>query len=278
MNKKYLKENNLYEAHKQFMRLCEWSYIPSSLEEDDNEEDPNGGQSAPPPIGGDPNAAPQDNGGMPPMDNNAQGGALDPNGAPPMGDPNGMPPEDNGAPQPPTDGDMGPEPPMNEPPMGGNGEEEPKDDDTVIDVDDITNAQETTNNKVNTVGKNLGKVDDKITNLLQSLDKMQKMIDNNNQQIEALKGEMNHRLPTPTEKLDMRSLDSYPFNVKPTEYWRDKSATSNYQAYADNEEPTTDEYEITNDDVDNFNEREMADSFNVDDDMDFDINKIFGLR
>ena len=34
MNKKYLKENNLYEAHKQFMRLCEWSYLTHNLEEE----------------------------------------------------------------------------------------------------------------------------------------------------------------------------------------------------------------------------------------------------
>ena len=38
MNKKYLKENNLYEAHKQFMRLCEWSYVPKTLEEEGEDE------------------------------------------------------------------------------------------------------------------------------------------------------------------------------------------------------------------------------------------------
>ena len=61
-NVKYLKENNLYEAHKHFMRLSE-AYIPTSFPEEDLEEagedqnqDPNamGGQD--PMMGGDPNA------------------------------------------------------------------------------------------------------------------------------------------------------------------------------------------------------------------------------
>ena len=37
MNKKYLQENNLYEAHKQFMRLCEWSFVSKPLEEEKQE-------------------------------------------------------------------------------------------------------------------------------------------------------------------------------------------------------------------------------------------------
>ena len=84
MDKKFLKENNLLEAHKQFMRLCEWSYTPTAIEEDDDQEqqdmannDPNamGGNGMPPTDGGmnggaDPNAM----GGMP-MDQ----GMMDPN-------------------------------------------------------------------------------------------------------------------------------------------------------------------------------------------------------
>ena len=65
-NIKYLKENNLYEAHKHFMRLSE-AYIPTMLPEDDIEE---AGQDQQ-----DPNA--MANGGMP-QDPNMMGG-QDPN-------------------------------------------------------------------------------------------------------------------------------------------------------------------------------------------------------
>ena len=85
-NVKYLKENNLYEAHKHFMRLSE-AYIPTMLPEDDVEEDganqdpnqmANGGMPQDPSMmgGQDPMAA---NGGMP-QDPNAMGGGADPDG------------------------------------------------------------------------------------------------------------------------------------------------------------------------------------------------------
>ena len=281
MDKKFLKENNLLEAHKQFMRLCEWSYTPTSIEEDDDQEqqdmvnnDPNamGGEGVPPmdgnAQGGDPNAMGGED--MPPMDGGMNDGAQDANqdamggeGVPPMdgnaqgGDPNAMGSED----MPPMD---------NMPPM---------EDEEVIDVDDITNAQEKMNNKVNHVGRELGDVDDKIETLLTSLEKMQQMIDNNNQEIAQFKKEFEKRNPTQTEKLNLRSLDSYPFNVNPKDYWDEKGIdpNSNYSGYADNDEPTDKDYIITNSDVDDFDERAISQSFNIEDDLNQDIKKIFGL-
>ena len=281
MDKKFLKEHNLYEAHKQFMRLCEWSYVPQTLEEegeDDTQQDPNADMGGGDPnMGGDPNAMPQDpnmGGGQDPNmggDPNADMGGGDPNMG---GDPNAMPQDPNMGGDPnamPQDPNMGGEmPPMDD--MGG-------EDETVIDVDDITNAQEKMNSKVNVVGKGLGEVDDKIESLLQSLSKMEAMINNNNQEIAKFKAEFEKRNPTQTEKLNLRSLDSYPFNVNPKDYWAQKSVdpNSNYSGYSNNEEPTTKEYVITNSDVDDFSEREMQDSFDIDDDLKQDINKIFGL-
>ena len=246
MDKKFLKENNLLEAHKQFMRLCEWSYTPTAIEEDDDQEQQDMANNDPNAMGGN---------GMPPTDGGMNGGA-DPNA---MGgsDPNAM----GGDGMPP----MGDMPPM--------------EDEEVIDVDDITNAQEKMNNKVNHVGRELGDVDDKIETLLTSLEKMQQMIDNNNQEIAQFKKEFEKRNPTQTEKLNLRSLDSYPFNVNPKDYWDEKGIdpNSNYSGYADNDEPTDKEYIITNSDVDDFDERAISQSFNIDDELNQDIKKIFGL-
>lgn len=279
MDKKYLKEHNLYEAHKQFMRLCEWSYVPQTLEEegeDDAQQDPNSDMNGQDPnMGGDPNAM----GGQNPNMDDPNAMAQDPN----MGgqDPNSMPQDPNMVGDPNAMG--GQDPNMDDPNAMG-GEMPPMDDmggedETVIDVDDITNAQEKMNSKVNVVGKGLGEVDDKIESLLQSLSKMEAMIDNNNQEIAKFKAEFEKRNPTQTEKLNLRSLDSYPFNVNPKDYWAQKGAdpNSNYSGYSNNEEPTTKEYVITNSDVDDFSEREMQDSFDIDDDLKQDINKIFGL-
>ena len=283
MDKKFLKEKNLYEAHKQFMRLCEWSYVPTTLEEEGDEEMPqDGGAEGGAPMGGDPmgggaeggapiggdqmgdgaeGGAPMD-GGMP-QDGSAEGGA--PMGGDPMGGgAEGGAPMDSG--MPPMEDPMGGDAPMGE-------------DETVIDVDDITNAQEKMNDKVNVVGQDLGKVDSKIEALLQTLTKMETMINNNNEEIAKFKAEFEKRNPTQTEKLNLRSLDSYPFNVNPKDYWAQKGAdpNSNYSGFSNNGEPTTQEYVITNNDVDDFSEREMEDSFDIADELRQDINKIFGI-
>ena len=146
-------------------------------------------------------------------------------------------------------------------------------------VEDMTNAQEKMNDKVNVVGKDLGEVNDKIESLMQLLNKMEGMITNNNKEIANFKAEFEKRNPTQTEKLNLRSLDSYPFNVNPKDYWAQKGAdpNSNYSGFANNGKSTTQEYVITNNDVDDFNEREMEKSFEIDDDLKQDINKIFGL-
>ena len=276
-NYKYLKDNNLFEAHVKFMRAIGESFMPIEEADDDqdNQQDPNAG-GAP---GGDPNAmgggmpvGDPMGGGMPDADPNAMGGdpmGEDPNamgGDPMEGDPmgGGMPDADSNA----IGGD-----PMGEDPMGG----EPGDEDEVIDVDDLTKAQEKVNDKVNSVGRDLGKVDSRIEKLIGAIEGLEAMFDKNNQEISDLKKEFEKRNPTQTEKLNLRSLDSYPFKVRPTDYWRDKAENSNYSAYADNSEPTTQEYVITNNDIDDFTEREIADSFSLDDDLEQNIKKIFGL-
>jgi len=295
-NIKYLKENNLYEAHEHFMRLSE-AYIPTfpeeELEEAGDEQDPMGGGApgADPMMGGgDPNAM----GGAPgadPMaggDPNAMGGDPMAGGAPgadPMagGDPNAM----GGAPgtDPMAGGDpnaMGGEDPMAGGPddMGGEDpleDSEPEDNGDTIDIDGLTQAEDKLNVKQNQIGRDLSKVDDRISSLIDTIGKLQTALDSNNSELEALKAEFEKRNPTQTEKLNLRSLDSYPFNVKPTDYWADKAAQGGYEAVADNDEPTTQEYVITNDDVDN-PAKDIADTFfKIDDDDIQTLDKLFGL-
>lgn len=282
-NIKYLKENNLYDAHKQFMRMAEGYLRQENIEEAGEDEDPN--------AGADPNVGTDPNGGVDP---NAMGGDPNAMGADPTAganagaDPNdGMDPNARMATDDGSDAGVDPNAGMDPNAMTGDMGEDPsamgdempnpEDDEDVIDVDDLTNAQEKLNDKENAVGRHVEKVDDKLKQLGQVLDKIEQMIDNNNTEIEALKGEFKKRNPTQTEKLNLRSLDSYPFNVKPTDYWKQKGMDSNYEAYSDNNEPTTKEYKITNDDVDNINDNEIANSFFIDDDLKQDINKIFGL-
>ena len=270
-NVKYLKENNLYEAHKHFMRLSE-AYIPTQFPEEDLEEagedpnqDPNamGGQD--PMMGG---GADQIGGGMP-QDPNAMGGGMpqdpnamggDPNaGADPMADPIGGT-------------DMGGEDPLAD--ASGDMSE---DDGETIDIDGLTKAQDKLNVKQNHIGRDLSKVDTRITSLIDTINNLLSKVDSNNSEIEALKAEFEKRNPTQTEKLNLRSLDSYPFNIKPNEYWDEKAKQGGYEAYSDNAEPTTQEYTITNDDVDNPSEDIAKTFFKIDDDDVQTLDKLFNF-
>lgn len=280
---KYLKKNNLYEAHKHFMSLVE-GYIPfqEDLEEagEDQNQDPNAMGGADPMMGGqDPNAM----GGSMPQDPNAMG--ADPNamgGAPADGgmggDPNAMGADPNamgGAPDPmadPMGGDMGGEDPLAD--ASGDMSE---DDGSTIDIDGLTKAQDKLNVKQNHIGRDLSNVDSRISSLIDSISNLLSKVDSNNQEIEALKAEFEKRNPTQTEKLNLRSLDSYPFNVKPTDYWAQKAAEGGYEAYSDNAEPTTQEYTITNDDVDNPDDDIAKTFFKIDDDDVQTLDKLFNF-
>lgn len=290
-NIKYLKKNNLLEAHKHFMRLSE-AYIPTVLPEEEIEEasedmqDPNAMGEDPNAMGRDPNAmgGMLGDGGMP-QDPNAMGGG-DPNamgGQDPMAggaDPNAMGRdpmaggEDPNAQDPmadPMGSDMGADP--MEDPMG----EEQADDGETIDIDGLTQAEDKLNVKQNRIGRDLSKVDNRITALIDTINNLLTKVDSNNSEIESLKAEFEKRNPTQTEKLNLRSLDSYPFNVKPNEYWAEKAKEGGYEAYSDNEEPTTKEYVITNDDVDNPSDDIANTFFKIEDDDIQTLEKMFNI-
>ena len=290
-NIEYLKKNNLFEAHKHFMRLVESpiaTFPEEAIEEaGENDQDPMAGGD-PNAMGGDPNAMggqdpmaggmgadPMGDGGMP-QDTNAMGG--DPNamgGQDPMagGDPNAMGGDPNAMGADPMGGDMGGDP-MADDPMA---DAEPEDDGDTIDIDGLTKAEDKLNVKQNQIGRDLSKVDDRISTLIDSIKNLLTKVDSNNSEIEALKAEFEKRNPTQTEKLNLRSLDSYPFNVKPTDYWAEKAKQGGYEAYSDNAEPTTKEYVITNDDVDNPSD-DIADTFfKIDDDDIQTLDKLFKL-
>ena len=289
-NKQYLKDKNLLEAHNKFMRLAE-AYLSVAQEGPDDDDQMNGPAGGPPPDGGmppqgggDPGMGGDPNGGMPPGGDPGMGGGDpsmggDPNGGmPPGGDPNMGGGDPNMPPQGPEQGPgMPPDaPPMDEPPAPS--QEEKDEEDNVLDVDDLTKAQEKLNDKFNGVGKNLLKMNDTVDKLMGAIEKVQSMVDSNNTEISNLKAELEKRNPTEVEKLNIRSLKS-PFNVPPQAYWDEvsKDPNSNYEAYSDNSGHPQKEYVITNNDVDDVTDDIQKTFFLPDDDDEVTIKKIFGL-
>lgn len=267
MDKEYLKEHNLMKAHEQFMRLAEgYLSTPSVLGEEGDEEE--NAQAQPPQGPGPESGAPEapmggpDGGQQPPMDDGVPDG--------------GMPGPQDG----PSDQPMGEEPPMNgangemapmgeEPPMGDPGDDlEPQEDDEVLDVEDLTNAQEKLNSKQNSLGHDLGQLDNRIDTLLGAIEKMKDVITNNNQEIVNLKQELERRVPDEKEKLDLRSLDNGPFNVKPSDYFDKLNKEGRYEV---NTEPK--EHILRQKDIEDYNPSEIEKS--LDDDLDQSMEKIF---
>ena len=80
--------------------------------------------------------------------------------------------------------------------------------------------------------------------------------------IEELENEIIKRNPTPVEKLEMRSLSSYPYSQKLTDYWADKKGAYDVMGNEEKEE-----YTLTQDDVENsYSEGDIKQSFTVKDD------------
>jgi len=261
MDKEFIKKNNLMESVKRFHQILEYTNAAGAFSVNEAGED-------------DPNAMPQDPnmdmGGAPGMDAGMGG---DPNGMPQDpnmdgADPNGMPQDPNmdGA-----DPNMGagpegfaPQVPQGADPMAmPEGEEEEEEE--VIDVDELTDAQEKTEDK-------LDKLSDKFEKLLNKIDNFEAQIDHSNEKMEALKAEIEKRNPTPVEKLSLRTRDSYPFSLTPGEYWKDKEQNSNYSTEDDENGANDRIYQITKDEIDDFNDyASVSKTFD-----DYDIRNMFG--
>ena len=127
-----------------------------------------------------------------------------------------------------------------------------------IDITDLVNMtknikNDLENNKTDNASV-IGKMDDVFTKLgdleqkLAQMDAVMAKIDELGAKVEASKPK------TGVEKLEMRSLDSYPFNEKPQEFFANKQ--SEMRASGKNE------YILTKSDVENYSQDEIEKTFN----------------
>jgi hypothetical protein len=199
------------------------------------------------------------------MEQDAPPPADEPTDAPPPADE----PTDVPAPPPPPAGDMGGDVPP-PPPAGGDMDTPPMDDagmggDTEeIDITDLVNMTKNIKNDLESNKQDnsavINKMDDVFTKLndleskLAQMDQVMAKIDQLGATVEANKPK------TEVEKLEMRSLDSYPFNEKPQEFFAHKQGEM--RASGKNE------YVLTKDDVENYPVDQIRSSFNQEDQKD----------
>jgi hypothetical protein len=135
--------------------------------------------------------------------------------------------------------------------------EAPASDEVDIDVtslvqgsEEAKEAAESADHKTSELLSKFGELEHRVSSMSELSDK-----------IDALEKEVIKRNPTPVEKLEMRSLSSYPYNIKLTDFWSEKEGQ--YDVINDKPE----EYILTQDDVDNdYIETNIGKSFDADSD------------
>lgn len=131
-----------------------------------------------------------------------------------------------------------------------------------IDITDLVNMTQNIKNELDAKKSDNDEVVGKMGDLFSKLDDLESKLsqmDNVIAKIDGLEGKVeNMKEPTPQEKLEMRSLDSYPFNQKPSEFFSQKQL--DMQASGKNE------YVITKQDVQDYSDKQMRDSFNIEPD------------
>lgn len=129
-----------------------------------------------------------------------------------------------------------------------------------IDITDLVNMTKSIKNEMdknkdegNSVIQKMDSVFGKLNDLEQKLAQMDSVMS----KIEELGSKIEQVKPkSPQEKLEMRSLDSYPFNQHPQDFFAQKQ--SEMQASGKNE------YVLTKDEVENYGKEQIMKSFNPD--------------
>lgn len=133
--------------------------------------------------------------------------------------------------------------------------EAPVEDEVEIDITQLISDIDQNKNVANNANTKMDSLMTQFSQLQNSL----KTMDGISQKITDMEADMDKRMPTPEDKLEMRSFDSYPYNLKLTDYWSDQDGK--YDVLSD-ENQEEEEYVLTQQDVnDEYSENTVGKSF-----------------
>jgi len=180
-------------------------------------------------------------------------GELPPPPAEPTDDPAALPPADAGTTPPPADTEVEPQPVdiENDPDVekiDDSGEDVSSEDSDELEITDLVSAQKNIETKQEEYFQNLFNQLGNLESKLQDMNSVIEKLNSIESKIEK------YREKTPQEKLELRSLDSGPFNQKLTDFFADKEE--------DLEKSGKNEYILTTDEVESFTPSEIKTTFN----------------
>jgi len=147
--------------------------------------------------------------------------------------------------------------------IGGEGEEGGEDTEE-IDITDLVTSQKEMKDKQDEIMDNLfGKLDD-LQAKLANIDQIMNRINSLETKFDK------YRDKTPEEKLMLRSLDSYPYNQKLTDFFDDKKIEM--------DKTDKNEYVLTSDEVENFSPNEIKGTFNDFDEEEEKLSEMYYRR
>lgn len=130
---------------------------------------------------------------------------------------------------------------------------EPVEDEVEVDISDIIKGGQEAKESIDKISSKIDIMMKKyaeINHRLASINSLE-------QKIEGLEHEIEKRNPTEEEKLELRSVDSAPFNLKLSDYWSDKEGIYDVMNKGDVDK----QYVVTQKDVDNdYNEQKVKNS------------------
>jgi hypothetical protein len=118
-----------------------------------------------------------------------------------------------------------------------------------LDVTELVTTQKNISDKQDEYMDTMFSKLDELTDKLSQMDNILQKIDNLEQKVEK------YRQKSPEEKLQLRSLDSYPYNQKLTDFFMDKQDEF--------EKTGKQDYVLTSDDVENYSESDIKSSFDI---------------
>ena len=118
-------------------------------------------------------------------------------------------------------------------------EEAPAEDEVEVDVTQIVRGSEEAKQAASDASEKTSELLAKFSELEQRVAAM----DSISSKIQDLEQEIVKRNPTPVEKLELRSMNSFPYNIKLTDYWKD------VEGYDVNDEKKPEEYILKKDDI-----------------------------
>jgi hypothetical protein len=152
--------------------------------------------------------------------------------------------------------DMDQEPqPMQQEPAQPAPQEQPQGDEVELDVTELVNGTDEVKMTADLSLKKMEEILSQFKELESKLDSMSAM----SAKIDNLENEIVTRNPKPVEKLEMRSLNSYPYSIKLSDYWNQKHP--GYDPLGSKEEVDK-EYVLKQSDIDNeYNDSDIKKSF-----------------